>query len=178
MTDLKWRGLSEGYVSSDARFLVAPVLVPGKKGTRKAWALYGRVLLQAQGEVTARPPRPWGWTEEPLAVAPTKSACQRVAAGSDYEVGVTLLYSTDMAASGVTEKPMGYSICQECGVHFDRGEGHRYEDYCGSNCVATVAERVRDILATGIKVKDVDGQVLRVGPPRPNEPHFVPRRAE
>lgn len=171
MTDMKWRGLSEGYVSSDARFLVAPVLVPGKKGTKKAWALYGRVLLQP-GEVSARPTHPWGWTEEPLAVASTKGECQRAAAASKYEVEVVALHVTSAAPA---EKPMGYSICQECGVHFDRGENHRYEDYCGSNCVATVAERVRDILAKGVKVKDVDGQVLRVGPPRPNEPHFVPR---
>ena len=175
MTDLKWRGLSEGYVSSDARFLVSPVLVPGKKGTKKAWALYGRVLLQAQGEVTARPLHPWGWTEEPLAVCPTKGDCQRVAAGSDYAVEVVALHVT---SAEPTEKNMGYSICQECGVHFDRDEGHQYEDYCGSNCVAIVAERVRDILAKGVKVMDVDGQVLRVGPARPNEPQFAPRRAE
>ena len=176
MTDLKWRGLSDGYVSSDARFLVSPVLVPGKKGARKAWALYGRVLFHVQGEVAARPLHPWGWTVEPLAVAPTKGECQRAAQSSGYEVSVVPVYS--LVATDAGDKPMGYSICRECGVHFDRDEGHRYDDYCGTNCVATVAERLGEILGKGVKIKGASGQVLRVGPARPNEPHFVPRRAE
>jgi hypothetical protein len=171
-TDLKWRGLAEGYVSHDGRFLVQPVVVPGKKGTRKAWALYGRVLLHAP-EPSAHPPQPWGWTEQALTVGSTKGECQRFAAESSYEVkvvGLTVIAPSD------DDRPSGYSICRECTVRFEREDGHRYDDYCGKACVEVVAERLNEILGKGVKLHDTDGRPLRVGAPRPNEPDFVPHR--
>lgn len=175
MPDLKWRGCGDGsYVSHDGRFLIAQVVVPGKKGAKKAWALYGRVVLQAEGGPSAHPPHPWGWSEEPLTVGATKGECQRVAAVADYEPPVMGLHVATPEASH--DKPMGYSVCQECGVRFDRGPDHKYDDYCGSNCCAIVYERLCEIVGKGVRIKDVNGTPLRVGPMRPNEPGFRPHR--
>lgn len=143
MADLKWRGIADGYVSHDARFLVAPVMVPGKRGIRKAWALYGRVVLQEEG-LSERPAHPWGWTEEPLTVCATKGQCQGFAADCSYEVPVIGLHVT-AAAPQTDEKRIAYEVCQECGVDFDRKPNWKWEDYCGPNCTETVAERLTDI---------------------------------
>lgn len=141
MAELKWRGLAEGYASHDARFLVAPVTVPGKKGPRKAWALYGRVVLQSE-DLSERPPHPWGWSEEPLTVCATKGDCQGFAADCSYEVPVLGLHVTSTAPA---EKRIAYEVCQECGVDFVHKDGWKWDDYCGGNCVETVVERLTDI---------------------------------
>jgi ferredoxin len=106
-------------------------------------------------------------------VGATKGECQRVAAVSDYEVPVVGLH-----VIAPEERPnastRGYSDCIECGVHFDRDDKHRYGDYCGRNCAEDAAGRLMDLIGQGIKLKDIDGRPLRIGPARPNEPDFRP----
>jgi len=175
MPDLKWRGCGEGsYVSQDGLFLIAQVTVPGKKGPKAAWALYGRVE-EKPPEPAASPPPPWSWGAEPLTVWPQKKQCQEWAAGSDYE-------PTTRAAPRVPlpivveggEKATGWFHCQECGVKFDRDSPkHRTDDYCGVNCVQIVAERLMDI-QDRMTIKTMEGMPLRVGPAQSNEPQYRP----
>lgn len=169
--DLKWRGCGEGsYVSHDGLFLISQVMVPGKKGPKKAWALYGRVLEKDPADVLNQ--APWSWGDEPLTVWPQKKLCQDWAAGCDYEPAIRVRRSIEAEDRG---KARGWSDCVECGVHFDRGEKHKTGDYCGINCVETVAERLMEIQER-VAIHTIDGVPLRVGPARANEPAFRPRR--
>lgn len=174
MADLKWRGCGEGsYVSHDGRFLIAQVQVPGKKGAKTAWALYGRVAYQYPAG--ANPPPPWSWGIDPLTVWPQKKQCQEWAAGSDYEPATRVRESEP--AETDDRKPVhtrGYNDCVECGVEYNRNDPkHKTGDYCGINCVETVAERLMEI-QDSITIKDLEGTPLRVRAALPNEPGYRP----
>lgn len=142
---MRWIGLNDGYVSGDGRFLVAQVTVQGRKGTTQKWVLYGLVRLETGGLSCT-----WRWTEQPIhGPCDTKRACQEWAAASGYESTTehvhAMLPTARAAGEAGVEKPMGWEICQECGVRFTRKAGHLYEDYCGGNCFTIVCERVAEI---------------------------------
>lgn len=133
---MRWIGLNDGYVSGDGRFLVAQVTVSGSRGERQRWALHGLVHL---------PGGLWAWTDEPLhGPVDTKRACQEWALSSGY-APPTLGQAPTRERPDRVDRPKGYEICEECGVHYHRKDGHLFEDYCGDNCYAIVVERIAEI---------------------------------
>lgn len=139
---MRWIGLNEGYVSGDGRFLVAQVTVDGRRGPVQKWALYGLVHVRSDDPTRVA----WAWTEHPLhGPVDTKRACQDWAVASEYEPQVLELSTASVPSETPIDKPIGYEVCQECGVHFPRKAGHLFEDYCGDNCFETVCERIEDV---------------------------------
>lgn len=174
MGDLKWRGCGEGsYVSHDGRFLVVVVVTPGKKGPRKRWALYGRVL--EEHPVREHPPAPWSWGDDPVTVAGSKGECQRFAENISYEPPARVAQEAPQAPQAQERVP-GLGQCPGCTVRFTPEEGHKYGDYCGKNCAENALEFLLEMVGNGVRLDNIEGRPLRVGPAAPNQPAFIPAR--
>lgn len=138
---MRWIGLNDGYVSGDGSFLVAQVTVPGRRGPARKWALYGLERVQSDDPERCT----WQWSARPIhGPLDTKGACQEWALQSGYEPPVVSAASAPAPRVGM-DKPMGYEICQECGVHYHRKPRHPFADYCGDNCFDIVVERIDEI---------------------------------
>jgi hypothetical protein len=162
MAKLKWHGTGDGsYMSGDGRFLVAQVTVPGKKNPRQVWALYGRVYIVAEAD--DEPPAPWCWGERPLAVEAQKGQCQAAAESSDYDPPIRRCQGAEEKNRRAPEDDAPLpGRCPECTVRFEARPGHKYEEWCGSNCAAEAFGRVLRVLGHGVTLLDREGNPLGV----------------
>ncbi len=131
---MKWIRLKKRdgeYMSDDGEFLVSKIKA-------RQWEVRRRRAVEGNADV------PWEWSPM-LMYAEGKRELQEAAERDELATVAPRRVVAVESREDVLRPVPNWQQCVECTVPFVRDERHKFDDYCGENCVEIVEERLAEM---------------------------------